>query len=323
MNPAAAIRERFATWALRSRPPEPAPVLLSQRRIYVLPTRAGIAFGLSLVVMLLGAVNYNLSLGYALVFLLAGLGIATIFHSFRNLVSLTLAPGRADPVFAGDIAHFALILRNLRHEERRLIVVSLRDGTTETTDIPAGMSTEVRLGLPTARRGWLPLPRVTIETVYPLGLIRAWAYAAPEMYCLVYPQPAADAPPPCPLGGTTGGRRQPNPAGEDFAGLRGHQLADPPRHVAWKAAARQDSTAPLMTKQFSGAEAETLWFDWEATDTGLAAERRLSVLTRWILDASASGASWGLRMPEASLPVGSGPNHLHASLKILALHEAD
>jgi hypothetical protein len=41
MNPAAALREQFIRWALRVRPPEESPVTLGQRRVYVLPTRAG------------------------------------------------------------------------------------------------------------------------------------------------------------------------------------------------------------------------------------------------------------------------------------------
>lgn len=322
MKLADAIQEHFATWALRSRPPEPSPVTLGYRRIYVLPTRDGMAFGLALLLMLLGAINYNLSLGYALVFLLAGLGVTTIFHSFRNLLAVSLVPGKAAPVFAGEIAHFALVLHNPDREPRRLLTLSLRNGTTETVDIPTAMSAEVRLGLPANRRGWLALPRVTLETTYPLGLIRAWAYAAPEMYCLVYPEPATDAPPPPHASGTAGGRLQRSPTGDDFSGLRSHQPADPPRHVAWKAAARQDGTAPLLTKQFSGASAETLWLDWSATDIGIPTERRLSILTRWVLDAAQSGTSWGLRLPSETLPPDTGTAHLQASLKALALHDA-
>jgi hypothetical protein len=37
--------------------------------------------------MLIGAINYNLSLGHALVFLLAGLGLVAMVHTFRNLVA--------------------------------------------------------------------------------------------------------------------------------------------------------------------------------------------------------------------------------------------
>lgn len=322
MKLAATLQERFAVWALRTRTPEATPVVLTQRRVYVLPTRAGLLFAATLPVMLLGAINYNLSLGHALVFLLAGLGIVTIFHTFRNLVGLSIGSGRAEPVFAGEIAHFTLLLANPGGAERRMIRLSVPGGGEDCIDIPGGTTTPARLGLPTQRRGWLALPRVTLETVYPLGLIRTWSYAAPDMHCLVYPQPAPTAPPLPGSTGSAGGRMQDSRGAEDFAGLRGHQLADPPRHVAWKAAARQDVSAPLLTKQFTGASAETLWLDWEATAPALDGEARLSMLTRWVLDAAAGGLSWGLRLPGVCLDPASGDAHRHACLKALALHEA-
>ncbi|MDD5249294.1 MAG: DUF58 domain-containing protein [Rhodocyclaceae bacterium] len=320
MKLAATLHERFATWALRTRAPEPTPIVLTQRRVYVLPTRAGLAYTAALLVMLVGAINYNLSLGHALVFLLAGLGIVAILHTFRNLVGLAIDTGRAEPVFAGEIAHFALLLHG--DGERRLIRLFLPGGGETCIDIAAGATTEARLGLAAARRGWLALPRVTLETTYPLGLVRSWSYAAPAMHCLVYPQPAASAPPLPVAGGEAGGRLQENRGNEDFAGLRGHQPADPPRHVAWKAAARRDAGEPLLTKQFAGASADILWLDWDATPPDAAVETRLSILARWVLDAAANGLTWGLRLPAATLPPGGGDSHLRACLKALALYEA-
>ena len=92
----------------------------------MLPTRAGIGYAASLLVMLLGAMNYNLSLGYALTFLLAGLGVTAILHTFRNLAHLSIAPGRVEPVFAGDSARFTLLLHNARSDERRQIQLAAR-----------------------------------------------------------------------------------------------------------------------------------------------------------------------------------------------------
>ncbi len=319
MSLAATLQERFATWALRTRPPEPTPIVLSQRRVYVLPTRAGLAYAVALLVMLLASINYTLSLGHALVFLLAGLGVVTILHTFRNLVGLRIETGRADPVFAGEAAHFGMLL-SAAGERRRLRVIVPGVSRTDV-DVEAG-ATEALVAVPAARRGWLALPRVTLETSYPLGLVRAWSYVAPAMRCLVYPQPKASAPPLPTAGGKAGGRFQDQRGSEDFAGLRSHQPSDPLRHVAWKTAARLDASAPLMTKQFAGANAETVWLDWDAAPAGSDAETRLSILARWSLDAAAAGLAWGLRLPGVELPPASGDAHLHACLKALALHES-
>ena len=50
------------------------PFRLGQRRIFIVPSRGGLLFAGALLTMLIGAINYNLALGHALVFLLAGLG---------------------------------------------------------------------------------------------------------------------------------------------------------------------------------------------------------------------------------------------------------
>ncbi|PKO84146.1 MAG: hypothetical protein CVU17_04835 [Betaproteobacteria bacterium HGW-Betaproteobacteria-11] len=311
---------RFVLWALRGRPPEAAPILLDQRRVYVLPTRGGLAFAFTLAVIMLGAMNYNLSLGYALVFLLAGLGVVTILHSFRNLVQLSLRPGHCEPVFAGTPAAFTLILENARPEKRSGLRLFVTDGIAAPVelDVPAGGFASASLQQPTQRRGWLACPRITIETTWPLGLIRAWSYAAPEARCLVYPAPAAKAPPLPWQDDFSRDNRREGRGSDDFSGLRNHQAADPLRHVAWKAAARQEH-GPLLTKLFAGSSAQQLLIDWEAT-TGLDdAEQRLSILTRWMLDAEAGGVPWALHLPGLRLATDHGSVHLAKGLAALAL----
>ncbi len=317
------LHERFAAWALRVRPPEPVPVLLTQRRVYVLPTRGGLLYALSLVVLLIGAINYNLSLGYGLVFLLGGLGIVSILHTFRNLAGTSITVGAPAPVFVGDTARFPLLLHNADARERRLLRLFLPGETVVSVDIPPQGSTRALLPLPAKRRGWLTMPRATIETVWPLGLVRTWSYTAPALACLVYPRPA-DAVPPAPtFAGMQGGRLPSDSGDEDFAGLRRHQPSDPPHHVAWKTAARLGPDAALQTKQFSGTAAQALWFDWALLPTTLDIETRLSILARWVLDAEDAGLSWGLRLPGGEIPQAHGPAHTHVCLKALALHGQD
>jgi len=158
------IQERFFRWALRGRAPEAAPIKLTQRRVFVLPTRHGLGYALALLVMLVGAINYNLSLGHALVFLLAGMGATTILHTFRNLAQLQIRPGRSQPVFAGESARFGIVLDNLRHASRPAIRLKLPGQNPVEIEIPESGSIEVTLEMPSARRGWLVLPRITLET---------------------------------------------------------------------------------------------------------------------------------------------------------------
>lgn len=315
------LAEAFARWGVRGRIPEAVPIVLDQRRIFVLPTRIGFAYGLSLAVMLIGVINYGLSLGYVLVFLLAGLGISAILQTFRNLSRLRISPGRADPVFAGEDARFSLLVANDRNDPRAAIRLSVAEGAGTQLDLGPRSAAAAILALPARRRGWLPLPRVTLETTYPIGFLRAWAYAAPDFRCLVYPAPARQAPPLPTGGGDAGSARQGGRGSEDFAGLRNHQAADSPRQVAWKSVARR-ADGPLLTKLFSGEESQTVWLDWEQLPA-IDDEARLSILTRWVCDARDGGLRWGLRLPGRDLAPDAGDAHARACLEALALYGSD
>ncbi len=71
---------------------------LNRKRIFILPSRAGMLFAGAMLTMLLAAINYSLSLGYVLTFVLASVGLVSMLHTYRNLAGLILRPGRGDPV---------------------------------------------------------------------------------------------------------------------------------------------------------------------------------------------------------------------------------
>ncbi|MBS3916990.1 MAG: DUF58 domain-containing protein [Sulfuritalea sp.] len=307
----------FKRWLFRLYGPEAAPIILTQRRVYVLPSRAGLTFAAALGLMLIGAINYNLSLGYALIFLLAGLGLVVLLHTFRNLVQIEISPGRIEPVFAGELAHVGLQLLNRRNTGRFSICLHLEGAETVSTDLAANASTSVSLPLRASQRGWLHPGRVTLETRFPLCLVRAWSYVEPDMRCLVYPQPEPIAPPlPLSASGESGSTLT-GKGSEDFSGLRSHQPADSPRHVAWKAVAREQ---PLLTKQFSGAGTTQVWLDWNELPPDMGIELRLSRLTRWLLDAHARGLEYGLRLPGREISLGQGTRQFQDCLEALALY---
>jgi uncharacterized protein (DUF58 family) len=307
----------FYNWVFKRHAPETGVVFLGQRRVYVLPTRHGLTFSLAVVLMLFGSINYVLSLGFVLTFLLAGLGIVSILHTFRNLAYLYVSAGRVDDVFAGQTARFGLMLESRSDFDR--FAIDLNAGTPALTcDVPARRTVYVSVPVPAVRRGWLQLPRVTIETRYPLGLTRAWSYVQPDMRALVYPAPD-HAPLPASAAVPDAGDDVSVGAGmEDFAGLRPYQASDSPRHIAWKAVARG---GPVLTKTFSGRASSELWFDWSALPDTMGIEARLSRLTRWVLLADHEGARFGLRLPGVELGPAQGPAHKERCLRELALFE--
>jgi len=307
----------FFQWVFRRHAPEPGVVFLSQRRVYILPTRHGLVFGAAVVLMLIGSINYSLSLGYILTFLLAGLGIVSILHTFRNLAHLYVSAGRVASVFAGDTAKFQLVLENKSDFDRHSLDFLCRDATA-SCDAPAHEHCSVVLPLKAEKRGWLQLERVTIETRFPLGLMRAWSYVQPEMRALVYPRPDT-SPLPLPHSDADTGDAVSAGAGtDDFSGLRPYQASDSPRHIAWKTSARGDV---LLTKLFTGRAASELWFDWAQLPANMHAEARLSRLARWVLLAEEHGLRYGLKLPGATVPLGEGFPHREHCLKELAIHD--
>jgi uncharacterized protein (DUF58 family) len=298
---------------------EQLPIVLTQRRIFIIPTRAGLLFAVVLLVMLIGAINYNLSLGHALVFLLAGLGIVGMVHAFRNLVTLRLTPGRTEPVFAGEIARFPVHLENSRKQARRALDFRFGKQAGVSLNIPAEGLAIAAIPFATRVRGRLDPGHITLSTRYPLGLFHAWSYPHLPLFCLVYPRPlATPLPPPSPAAHT--GHQRGDSGQEDFTGLRLRQPSDPTRHIAWKAVARDFSNRPLLIKQFAGGAAEELWLDWALTSADGNTETRLSILAGWVLAAEEMQALYGLRLPDREIDMAQGNAHRDACLEALALY---
>ena len=322
-----ALHNPVNRWFLRRlRAPEPGEVFLHHRRIFVLPTKAGWGCVALLSVMFLGAVNYNLGLGFGLTFLLGACAVVDMYMAFRNVAHLHLSAGRVSPVFAGEDAQFTLHLVNRRRHDRYAIWVGFFEedvaGVEKAIDIAAHSSATLTLSVPAKQRGWLHTPRLRLQTRFPLGLLRAWSYWRPDAAALVYPQPEHNGPP-LPLASAFQ-QDDPGPAGqEDFAGIRAYQPGDSMKRLAWRQIARLDSDAAnhLVTKHFEGGAGSALVLHYAALPTSLDREAKLSRLTAWVLDAEARGIPYALQLDAPALSPAIGPAHQQACLRALALYE--
>ncbi len=233
-------RNRFqqlrARW-WRLLPSDAGPVRLTHQRIYILPTRRGWIFLLTLCLMLLGALNYALSLGFLFVFLLGGMFHAALLQAYRQLRALQVEAGEEPEAFAGEVARFTPVIRNTDPKLPLHCAIGARDALTELV-IEPGNAVVAQLPVMAAARGRLPLGRMTISSAYPLGLWRAWSYVHFPIAAWVFPQPEA-APPTLPMRGSGVGEGHATTAGdEEFSGLRRYVPGDTARQIAWKALAR-------------------------------------------------------------------------------------
>jgi uncharacterized protein (DUF58 family) len=291
-------------------------VRLERRGVYIFPTYVGLFYAMTLVAMHLGAINYDLALGHALVFLLVSLGLVGMLHSYRILLGLEIQALGNDPAFAGELAHFRLHLRNPSAFPRPSLEWSPTDGNCCPQDhVPARGEAILMFPVPAKRRGWLALPPLKVASRYPIGMFLTWAYPWLEARCLVYPRPLFMPLPQTLDAGEAAGLRE--EGHEDFLGFRERQPADSYRHVAWKAAARSPA-APLLIKVFGSGTGTRLRLCWQ--DTGGDTETRLSILTGWILTAETAGLDYGLALPGLEIPPGCGPAHRNRCLEHLALY---
>lgn len=293
---------------------ERLPAILHRRRIYILPTRYGLFFGVLVFVMLLGSLNYNNNLALMLTFLLGGMLLIAPVHTYRNLAGLRVISCQAAPVFAGQRARFALLLANPGDAPRTAIRAWNGDDEDRVSVTPGG-ETRLTLARPAPRRGRLGAGRIRLFTEYPLGLFHAWTWLDEPGATVVYPRPAAPRPPlPAPGGGTRRGATREDE--EDFSGIRDYRPGDPARRIAWKALARTDE---LMSKVYTAPAGETLWLDFAHAGHG-DTETRLSILAGWVLDAEARNIRYGLRLPGGRIEPGRRAGHRERCLGALALH---
>ncbi len=317
-----AIALKLPDWTkwLRIARSENTPAVLSRRHIYILPTPYGWFFAFVLLLMLVGAINYTLSLGFVLVFLLAGMGNMAMLHTWRNLAHLQVAAGKIDPVFAGEEASFEILVTDTKHRARYAIAAQFdQDKINEPVyvDIPENSQAIAKLGLPTKRRGWLTPERIKLHTEFPLALFHVWGYVDLNCRCLVYPRPAINSLPlpSAPDQNAAKSSADATSGDDDFFGHRSYQLGDSPKRVDWKASSREQG---MFTKQFQGTAQSSLWLDWSTTP-GSDDEQRIRQLARWVLDADAVNQPYGLRLPGREFSPDIGKTHFHQCLQALAL----
>ncbi len=319
-QPFSRLRRRVNAWIATRTPRVPGPWVIGRRRVYIVPTRYGYGYGVLLLVMLLGAMNYSNSMAFALTFLLAGLGLLTMHYTHGNLVNIAVRASRVAPVFVGDTARFPLSLDNPSTNPRYALAATWAEvPATSHGDVASQASVDLSLSLPAQKRGWLPAPRFAVETEFPLGLFHAWTWVELEMTCLVYPRPAPRGERPPAANGGTGTRSGAKTGQEEFAGLRGYQRGDSSRSIHWKSLPKLRTP---MVKQFAETLEKELWLDWDSLPPGWNVEQRLSQLTRWIIDADGEGRAYGLRLPGSVRAPARGEVHRHDCLKSLALFGA-
>ena len=318
LHPLRHARVRVRRW-MEARLPRSDSQELTQRNVYILPTRAGWMLLLTLVVLLIAAINYQINLGYLLTFMLAGAAAIGMYSCHNNLRGIHLHLHSPAAVCAGQALPLKIDLSQKSKRPRYGIGLALLDSQDWAwADVPALGSASVQLAWPASQRGWHACPTLSAQTHYPLGHFRVWTVWCPASQILVYPQPENPSPP-LPAGTPTAGEQasiSSQAASGEFDGVRPYRRGDALKTIVWKKMAKGDALVSRDSQQLHSSQ---LWLDYQQTGGALGKEARLSRLTAWVLVAHQRELRYGLRLPNLEIPPGSGTAQRDRCLQALAL----
>lgn len=306
------LLHRWRGWINR-RIPRSDRQMFSQKNLFILPTGAGVVFGILLLITLITGINYQNSLIYLMTFVLGTVFIGAMHQTHRNLSGLTLSVTRTGEGTAGDDIPFYLRL-TAGKDQAVAIQVSVEDSVLEQLHIPAGATKDVVLPVPSAHRGYVRPDRIRIETRFPFGLLKAWSWLRPSSAALAYPRPLVAPEAGSQVDDGAEATAAKPVIGQDNADLRPFREGDLSQRVMWKRFAR---SGQMVVADWQGEQGSPHWLDFNAFP-GADAELRLSYLAWLVADRVQQGARFGLNLPGEIIEPDSGPVHGERCLRALA-----
>ncbi len=294
---------------------------VTARNLSLRPTQWGILFGFITIALLLISIHYNISLGYYLSFLMMGLSMIALIHTWQNISHLEIDTTLlTPPVFLGETTFARIKIHNTKPFPRYAINIEYPTYAVIDDDIIANGDTLYSVPIKATERGWLHLPKFNIFSEFPLGLFRISAIFDSTTSVLVYPRPLPSKPEETQATSSDSmvnlsDLQRINKGSDEFNGHRAYQTNDPIQRIDWKASSRNDT---LLTKAFMANQAQSVWLDWRRTE-GLPYEDRISRLTYAVTAAHNSQQPYGLKLPTVVFSPNLGFNHYHQCLQALAL----
>lgn len=300
---------------------------LSQKNLFIFPTLRGFVFLLIAASLWVLGTNYQNNLILALAFFMVSLFVLAIMLTFQNMNQLQLEyVGQAGDAYAGDehLLKLKVATQSRRGaEEIELTWTNLSNGHQATPTLAQSvtiftvddLAKEKLVPLFCEKRGVHKLPRLRVQSYFPLGIIRCWTWLQWKGDVVVYPKP---------LNGKLGQSSvvasgeadglHPVKGAEDFSGLKSYIAGDSLRHISWKTYAKGRG---LFVKEFAESLSNEIWLNFD-TVQGASLEERLSVLTFWVRHYYQENENYGLNLPGVSIPPGNGFEHRNRCLLALA-----
>ncbi len=278
-----------------------------EKQTYIVPTRFGLVFLVSFLLMVLAGATYSNNMVFILAFLLFSFGLIAMIQTHRNLVGISILSISVEPGHASQGSRVSVQLKNESRSPRYRVQTQLIGMPVfiDSDMIESADSSISHSQIVMGKRGKFSIERVKVSTIFPYGLFYAWQYQSAKADYFIYPYPAGH-----PLKNST-----PLGLGEDFSGHHAYLDGESQKHIDWKAFARGK---PLLVKDFKDGNPRACLFDLPSQDSE-DIETSLSQICFWILEAHRKNWQFGIRGDHNLLIApGQGFSHLHRCLKSLA-----
>lgn len=209
----APITSVISRW-FAARAPKSDSATLNLRNIYIFFSREGMLFAVLLVITFIAGINYGNNLVLGLCFYLVSVWLISFHVTFAHISGLHIQLLDVTMAEAGAPVWVTLQIKNDSRQPRRQLLFAFEQTSVKQANkkmtknsakklknnddnqqsvLVTQLQGEQRIQLPiqTNHRGQLELPRLTIKTVYPLGIMRAWSYVYFSRTAWVYPKPEA------------------------------------------------------------------------------------------------------------------------------------
>lgn len=253
------------------------------RRVFVMPTRHGFMAALAIFGVFAIAVRIQNNMLLLMAVALFVIFMLSLLWAGQNLRGLRLGVQHDGQIVAGETARLSVRLL----ATRPVFDIRLDTGGGVRS---AGAGGQQALTFSPEARGRHPLPPVRIETRFPFGLARAWAWISPAEV-LVAPKPDHGAA----VIHLTGDSRGGGAVGRDEGGadtLDDWQPGTPESRVSWK---RYAATDRLLAKTGDAAGGSVLTISYDSV-AHLGHERALSAMSAAVLRAARAGRPFHFRL---------------------------
>lgn len=309
------INKRWVGW-VKKRNCAGNPQIVNTRNLYILPSGFGWAYGVVVVALLIGAINYQINTIFLMTFLLAIIGMVSASEAHGNLLNVSIKLIDIEDAQQGTPAKinlFASVDKKIRFS------IGCRIASQPESRLEK-IPTE---GLPfivpleTTVRGYFPLPPIVLSSIFPFGIFRVWTYVYFDEHYYVYPKPVDPGfwPDPC----MDQKREKKNIQGdEEFYDLK--HVENPwtePKLISWKTVAKGQG---WYHKRMNTNEADSWIF--KLTDLPSAnIESKLQYLSYWLQTAEENNLLYALDLAGSSTKFSRGKQHLQHCLRQLALYQ--